>query len=130
MFFNVLIPFQSLKWIMKFQPSGFRMISRVREVLLAAIFKTQITATRGLESLMSRQIRIPHTQIRLEQPLIHNCTILQCALHIIELKLTLLDPLLLLGKVHHVVILLQHHQIPCHLIKGCFVCRYYTKEDN
>ena len=78
MFFNVLIPFQSLKWIMKFQPSGFRMISRVREVLLAAIFKTQITATRGLESLMSRQIRIPHTQIRLEQPLIHNCTILQC----------------------------------------------------
>ena len=57
--------------------------------LSAAIFKSPIAATRGLGELVSRQKWIPHTQIRLEQPLIHNCTILQCALHIIELKLTL-----------------------------------------
>ena len=46
--------------------------------LSAAIFKSPIAATRGVGELVSRQKWIPHTQIRLEQPLIHNCTILQC----------------------------------------------------
>ena len=88
-FLNILTPFQTLKCIMKFQPSRFRMISRVQEALSAAIFKTPITATRGLGELVSRQIRIPHTQIKLEHILTHNCTILQSAPHIMELKLTL-----------------------------------------
>ena len=42
---------------------------------LAVIFNMQIAATRGLSELVSWQIWIPHTQIKLKHPSIHNCTI-------------------------------------------------------
>ena len=45
--------------------------------LSAAIFKSPIAATRGLGQISSRQIWIPHTQIRLKHPSKDNCTILQ-----------------------------------------------------
>ena len=65
------------------------MTDRVREVQLAAIFKMQIMATRGPESLVSRQIQIPHTQIRLKHLKSYNCAILQNTQATIELKLLL-----------------------------------------
>ena len=46
-------------------------------------------ATRGLKQLVSRQIQIPHTQIRLEQLKSYNCAILQTSSVIIELYLLL-----------------------------------------
>ena len=78
------------------------MTDRLRKVQLAAIFKMQITATRGPESLVSRQIQIPHTQIRLKHLKSYNCAILQNTSAIIELKL-LLDLIQTIKKVYYIL---------------------------